>query len=168
MAQRSPEDVLAGVLRVPVGGVEKLVPTLKIRAVRAWQAVVAEKVGPIPALLGNQSAGTVEGMFTFTGLAIEAILDLVVAYDSTGALGGREWLEANADPAQLYAAARQMGEVTFPFVGDVGTLMLTFPALFRSQAKPAEPSDSTSSTNGPSPSGASTPEPSKSGSTRTS
>lgn len=162
---RSKEDVLAGVLRISVGGVEKLVPTLKLRGSRDWQALVADKLAAIkPALAADPTADTIAGV---TRLAMGSIVELILEYDKTSALGGREWLEDNADPAQLYAAVRQMGQVAFPFVDDLVTLVAAFPTLFVTTRQDG-PSDGMSSTNGRSPSGASSPTTSKSASTLTS
>jgi hypothetical protein len=147
---RSAEDVLAGVLRIHVGGVERIVPTLPIRATREWQAKLTESLGGFGVVMAaDQSPATIA---RFTGLALDAQLDLVCAYDRTGALGGREWLEEHADPAQLYAAAKLMGEVAFPFVNDLQSLMAALPGLLM-----GAPSSSSSSTSGPSPTGISLP-----------
>ena len=43
-----------------------------------------------------------------------SLLDLVVAYDVTGALGGREWIEEHADPAELRAALQAILGNVFP------------------------------------------------------
>ena len=37
MTQRTPEDTLAGILRINVGGHEKRVPTLPMKASAEWQ-----------------------------------------------------------------------------------------------------------------------------------
>ena len=98
----------------------------------------------------GQSADSLLGFARFTQ---QAILDAVVAYDRSGALGGRDWLAEHADPAQLYIAFRQMAEVVFPFVADVRSLLALLPGLL---AQADVGSSSPSSTNGPSPTGAST------------
>lgn len=161
MTTRKPEDVVAGVLRIAVGGQERLVPTLPIRATREWQAEIAK--GPagftVPVDDDDWSAATLS---EFTGFTLEAILDIVVAYDRTGALGGREWLEEHADPAQLYAAASQMAEVAFPFATDIPMVLAAL--VVRQVAVPSQ----ASSTSGPSRTGASTRARSKSASTRAS
>lgn len=160
MSARSDEDVLAGVLRIPVGGIEKLVPTLKLRAARQW---VDKGVDTVPefrkVLAGDQSPASLKALATLTAATL---LDLVVAYDVTGALGGRDWLEENADPAQLYAAFRQMGENAVPFAGDAQALLQTLPGMLLAPAAKSEPP---SSTNGRSHTGAPTPLRSKSAST---
>jgi len=149
MAERSAEDVLSGVLRIPVGGVEKVVPTLSIKATRGWVAFVAGKFGDFSSVMGrDQSPGTFEA---FATLGLDAIVEVVMAYDQTGALGGRDWLEEHADPAQLYGAARAMGEVSAPFVNDLRAVLGMFPGLLAAVA-----SKPPSSTNGRSRTGAST------------
>ena len=158
---RSPEDVLAGVLRIPVGGVEKIVPTLSIRATREWQAGLA--AGPaaftVPVSDDDWTAATVA---EFTGLSIETILDVVTSYDRSAALGGREWLEEHADPAQLYTAAHQMVEVAFPFATDPSMVLAAL------VVRRVVGSTRLSSTNGHSPIGGSTRRRSKRASTRAS
>jgi len=161
MTQRTPEDILAGVLRINVGGIEKRVPTLPMNASAEWQEALGAGLGGFARnLSSDQSAESLMGFARFTQ---EAILDAVAAYDRTGALGGRDWLAEHADPAQLYIAFRQMAEVVFPFVADVRSLLAMLPGLL---AQADVGSSSPSSTNGPSPTGASIPERSKSASTR--
>ena len=161
MATRSPEDVLAGVLRIAVGGVEKIVPTLPLRATREWQAKLA--AGPsgfsVPVTEDDWTAANVS---EFAGLTLDTVLDMVVAYDRTGALGGREWLDENADPAQLYAAAEQMAEVAYPFADNVRLLLAAL------VVRTVVGSPSPRSTSGRSPTGASIRSRSKRASTRTS
>ncbi len=161
MTQRTPEDIAAGVLRISVGGVEKRVPTLPMKACEGWQETLGVQLGGFARnLSGDQSADSLMGFARFTQ---EAILDAVVGYDRTSALGGREWLEENADPAQLYIAFRQMAEVALPFVTDVRSLLAMLPGLL---AASDVGSASASSTNGLSATGASTRARSTSASTR--
>ena len=160
MTTRSPEDVLAGVLRIAVGGVEKLVPTLPIRATREWQAGLASGE---PRFAPDDAADwTAVEASEFSGLTLDVILDIVVAYDRTGALGGREWLEEHADPAQLHRAAEQMAEVAFPFAEDARALLA---ALVANRVVASTPRNSTS---GPSPIGDLRRKPSRRPSTRAS
>lgn len=161
MTARTPEDILAGVLRITVGGIEKRVPTLPMRACAEWQETLGAQLGGFARnLTADQSADSLLGFARFTQ---GAILDAVVGYDRTGALGGRDWLEEHADPAQLYLAFRAMAEVAFPFVTDVRSLLALLPGLL---ATSDVGSSSPSSTSGRSPTGGSTPARSKSASTR--
>jgi hypothetical protein len=160
MDTRSAEDVLAGVLRIAVGGVEKIVPTLPIRATREWQAALA--TGPGRFTPHDVNDWSPEEAASFSSLTVDVILDIVCAYDRTDALGGRDWLEEHADPAQLYTAAGQMAEVAFPFAEDTRTLLTAL--VVRSVVGSAP----RSSTSGPSPIGASRRRPSSRPSTRAS
>ena len=161
MTQRTPEDILAGVLRINVGGIEKRVPTLPMNASAEWQEALGAGLGGFARnLSADQSADSLMGFARFTQ---GAILDAVVAYDRSGALGGRDWLAEHADPAQLYIAFRQMAEVVFPFVADVRSLLALLPGLL---AQADVGSSSPSSTSGHSPTGGSTPARSKSALTR--
>jgi len=122
MEPRSAEDVLAGTLRIAVGGVVKAVPTLPIKATREWQASLAT-VAPgqfAPKDLDDWTPGDATD---FSSLSLDTILNIVTSYDRTGALGGREWLEEHADPRQLFTAAEQMAEVAFPFADDQKMLL---------------------------------------------
>jgi len=160
MDSRSAEDVLAGVLRIAVGGVEKIVPTLPIRATREWQATLAAGPGRFAPDDADDWSST--DASEFSSLTLDVILDIVCAYDRTSALGGREWLEEHADPAQLYTAAGQMADVAFPFADD--TRMLLAALVVRSVVG----SRPRSSTSGPSAIGDLRRRPSKRPSTRAS
>jgi hypothetical protein len=158
-AEQSPEEAATGFLRVTVGGIVKRVPTLKIAAVREWKDEIAR--GPsgfvVPATDDDWTAAVVA---EFTGLSIETVLDLVVAYDKTGALGGREWLEQNADPSEVYEAALAMAGNAFPFWTDVPAGLAALVVRRVVESKPP------SSTNGRSPGGDSTRRRSRASSTR--
>ncbi len=147
---RSPEDRLAGILRIAVGGVEKIVPTLSISAVREWQAALAAD----EAAAVSEDDLAPDDVARLIDLSLDAILNIVVSYDQSAALGGRGWLEGHADPEQLYTAAEQMSEVSFPFARNVPMLLRAL--LARSVAASSQPS----STSSDSPSGDSTPAPS--------
>src|SRR3954465_1590963 len=100
---RTEEDILAGVLHVKVGGVTKPLPTLKLRKAREWKVLVADTLST--SVDGFDLNGTAD-MARLANTAGDQVLDLVLAYDQAGALGGREWLEDNADDAQLYQVLR--------------------------------------------------------------
>jgi hypothetical protein len=147
-ADRDPEDVATGVLRISVGGVVKTMPTLPIKYIPQWAAVLDAKtpsaVTPIdPA----------EGFALVARITLGGLLDLVVAYDRTGALGGREWLEEHADPMELRVAAFAMAGNAFPFGEGAGVVGQTMMGLIRQAIAPSPPPKSMS---GPSPIGIST------------
>lgn len=152
MSVRTPEDIASGTIRVSVGGVERIVPTLPIGPTRDWQTLVADRLGAFGVILAaEQSPSTLAEL---SHQSLDTVLDLAVAYDRTGSLGGRAWLEEHADPEQVYAAVRLMLEVAFPFAPDLRTLLTVLPGVIL--RGPSGPANSTSS---PSPSGDSILEP---------
>ena len=142
---RTEEDILSGVLRISVGGIVKAVPTLKANHVDEWGRSLV--VGPDAKVPSEWTMTDVAGL---SGATTERLIDLCVAYDRTGALGGREWLGENADPAQLHAAVVLMTGNAFPLADDPAALLGLM--LLRS----AVPSGPPNSTNGSSTNGAST------------
>lgn len=159
--ERSREDVVAGILRIAVGGSERPIQTLNLRESRGWLVFACSKIAGFRGLIMGDDS--IESLTEFADTSLDTILDVVVAYDKQSMLGGRDWLEEHADPTQLYQAARDMGEVSLPFVHDVRGFLAVFPTLFR-QA-PDDESAQTKSTNGHSRTGASTRGRSKNAST---
>ena len=160
MAERSEEEIASGLLQISVGGVVKSMPTLPIKYIPEW-AKLLDAVTPS----GIATPDPDEGFSLIARVTNAGLLDLVVAYDRTGALGGREWLEENADPAELKAAAVQMAGNAFPFgeaAAVIGTMVTT--RIGQSVAPSVPPN----STNGHSSTGASRPNRSARRSTRSS
>jgi hypothetical protein len=149
----SEEQVLAGLLTVTVGGMEKSMPTLPIRDAREWRKRLAAEVAPIAGL--QIDANDWADMPAKLQLAEDTMLDLIVAYDRTSALGGREWLEEHAWPRELGPIFTACVEAVFPFDRRAG--VPGGPAV--------APSPGPSSTSGPSPTGASTRSPLRGAST---
>jgi hypothetical protein len=148
MAERSEEDLVLGILRITVGeGIVKMVPTLKVNYIEEWAKLLVSE-GDSAKPLGEWSMADVAAL---TGRSVQKLLDLVVAYDRTGALGGREWLGENADAQQLYAAVVQMVGNVHPLADDPAALVGLM--VLRSAAPSALPN----STNGSSTNGASRP-----------
>jgi hypothetical protein len=148
MVERNPEDVVTGVLQLSFGGVVKSMPTLKIKQIPEWAAVLDARTPSTPAPADSAAGFTFVAQITLSGL-----LDLVVAYDRTGALGGREWLEENADPTELREAALAMAGNAFPFGEGAGVVGRMLMDLIKQAVAPSPPPKST---NGRSPGGVST------------
>jgi hypothetical protein len=144
MAERSEEEVVSGLLRISVGGIVRTVPTLKAKWVPDWLRML------VPAVAGKGLTEWTQGdVQSLASSAIPHMLDLIDAYDRTAALGGRAWLEENADPAELHAALVAMVGNASPLADDPAAMLGM--ALVMSGVPSAPPS----STNGSSPNGAS-------------
>lgn len=123
---RSEEEALAGILRVAVGGRERELPVLTIVAARAWKA---ELVSVLAGQIGEMRFDSIEDTGAIASAVGDRMLDLVVAYDTGSELGGKEYLEAKATDAEIYAAFRAILEVSFPFVRDLPSAVAVLQAL---------------------------------------
>jgi hypothetical protein len=146
MNERTVEDLVTGVLHIPIGSVVKDMPTLKAKYIDEWGRTFVASEGEPKKL----AEWTMQDVAQFSGHTVARLLDLVVAYDRTAALGGREWIAENADPQQLHAALVQMVGNAFPLADAPAVLI----GLMITQS--AAPSDPPNSTNGSSTTGDST------------
>lgn len=110
-------------------------PVLKIKRAREWRSAVAASFD------GAESVDSADAM----NVPAEKILELVVAYDHTNILGGKESIEDSMTDEELYDAFIAMWRKTFPFARLARDLM--------SAASPAQ----AKSPNGRSPTGTLTP-----------
>ena len=107
-----PEALAASPIAVVLGGRERLLPPLSIRRNREWKRALAEAVGEAWVALGEANDfGVIAGLVA--GLTDEMI-DLLIAYDLSGALGGREWIEEHATDSEVYAAMKEVLAVAYP------------------------------------------------------
>lgn len=153
---RTEEEVVAGLLPVTVGGIKKPLRILTMRESRVWKLSLVKIVGTDVAAIDVKKA---EDVGTLVDAASDKILDLVVAYDVDGTIGGREWLETNASDLEVYTIFRRLLEVSFPFVKDLRTALAEIRALGLADLLSSAGSRSASSGSGDSPDGdsASTP-----------
>ena len=161
MAEQTPEDAAVGILRIGIGGFVREVPTLKAKYVGSWaeQVLLMDQEGHAVKIKPLED-WTAFDVAQLAGPALDRVIELIVAYDRTGALGGREWLEENADPPQLQTALTQMLGNAFPLADSPEVLAATV------MGQAAAGSTPPSSTNGASPTGTSTRTRSGRGSTR--
>jgi hypothetical protein len=149
---RSEEDVVAGVLPVSVGGIAKNLRILTMAESRTWKLALVN--------VGTKGIGTLdlrssEDIGPLIDTAAEKILELVVAYDVDGTLGGREWLEKKATDLEVYTVFRRCLEVSFPFVRDLRSVLAELRALGLADLLANAASRPASSGSGDSPGGAS-------------
>lgn len=168
MDQRSPEEVAGGFIRCRLGTEVRNLPTLKISDERAWKESLAKAVGTAQVSVDWEAlkAGGDRAYHALTpmlSLPTDIALEMLVAYDKSGALGGREWLERNADSKQVYDLLVAVGRVVFPFVHDLRGVLREIIQIqqtvrrLEAAAEVESESEQSSSTNGLSPTGTSTP-----------
>jgi len=120
---RSEQDVLAAApIAVTLGGRERLLPPLSIRRNREWKRELAQAVGMSWAAFGQAGTDDTGSIIGLVAGATDTMLDLLIAYDLSGALGGREWIEDNASDAEVYDAFKEVLAVAYPPFRDARTL----------------------------------------------
>jgi len=128
MRERTEAEIVSGTITVRIGKVEKSLPIRTIERSREWKRSLAR------ALAGGDGIGKMDLATAEDGGAVavalgDRLLDLVVEYDETAALGGREWVAANGTDAEVYAIFRELLELSFPFAGDLRTAIAELRAL---------------------------------------
>lgn len=152
-AKRSEEEIVAGLLTVTLGGTHrKPLRVLTMREARVWKLSLVGKLG---GEIGSLDLASTKDVGPLIEAASDRILDLVVAYDVDGTLGGREWLEDHASDLEVYSVFRRLLEVSFPFVRDLRTALAEIRALGLADLLAGGRSPSASSSNGGSPDGVS-------------
>lgn len=161
---RSEEEIVGGFFLVKVGGEELALPELPFGEARAWSRASAAAFGPAFGKFDGEWAPG-EGLAPIEAaneLAMDATIERIVAYDTTGVLGGRAGLE-RLSTSRIRALYRQLYEEAHPFGDDLQAALVQM-ATLRVNAMLAAPSAGASSTNGSSPTGGSTRETSVDGS----
>jgi hypothetical protein len=116
--ERSIEDVLAGRLRVVLGGKAFILPVRSIASNRRWVDSLDAKLSSLLATVSTSGdyatlVGAVES------IEPENLLDLVIAYDEDGVLPARDELLELARPHELLQALKAIRRVQNP-LADVG------------------------------------------------
>lgn len=118
---RAEHDVLAAApIAVTLGGRELALPPLVIADNREWKRKLAAVVGS--EWVRFASADDTASITAFLSGLTDPMVDLLLAYDTTGALGDREWIEAHATDAEVYAAMKEVLAVAYPPFADARTM----------------------------------------------
>lgn len=99
-----------------LGGVRKTIRQLPARTNEAWKKQLAETVGA--KFLGKGPLDDVDKLSTaFAGLT-DAQVELLVAYDEDGRLGGADWILDHAAASEIWTAFKEVLIAAFPFLAD--------------------------------------------------
>lgn len=111
MADTDEEEVVAGLLSFTIGGEVRRVPELKWRANRDWQALLEDTFASLADVPSDTPAGLRQ--------MADAERRLVLAYDTTGALGDLE----DATEREIDDIYDRLMEVSFPLARSRTALM---------------------------------------------
>jgi hypothetical protein len=117
LPERTPEQIAGRSIVVAMGGQVRHLPVLAIRPNRDWQATFSAAIEKV--LVDLPSVDSLNDLSALATVGMERMVDLLVSYDATSALGGKEWIENNAAPAEVYEALKQVTAAAFPFGVDL-------------------------------------------------
>lgn len=113
---RPDEEVAGGYISVTMGGQAKRLPVLPIVRNREWKRQFDEMVAELGM---NAESDDFEEIVRALSDSIDKMLDLLLAYDETSALGGREWLDSHATDREVYEAFKKVKDAAYPFGFDL-------------------------------------------------
>jgi hypothetical protein len=122
MAELTPaeeEAILArSGIRIVLGGHPKSVAPLTIDRNREWKKLLAERVGQS---LDSLVASAAEWLTLIATVAdaTDLQIDLLVAYDDAGSLGGREWIGSHATEREIWDGLKAVLDEAFPQLGEL-------------------------------------------------
>jgi hypothetical protein len=111
---RPAEDILGRVARITLAGVEYELPVLTIAGNKRWKANLdARLTGLLNGLEGSDDDMSV--IFGILNHQVDDLLDLLVAYDTSGVLPPRDVLEETVYEHELLTAVREVWRAANPF-----------------------------------------------------
>ncbi len=110
--ERTEEAGLSGLLEVTIGGQAHTLPALTIDQSDAWLDELAVALADTDILNGDSGQDTIRALLHH---AATTVLRLVVAYDTTGVLGGVDEIRRRATKRELADALEKMVKVEDPF-----------------------------------------------------
>jgi hypothetical protein len=118
MGERTEEEALAGLLTITVGGRPEVLPVLPWSVSDEWTRAVSAAISDVEMPSDGDGADIIHAMVR---RSTSAMLDLIVAYDSEGRLGGAESLGKRIRPAEIRAAFDAIADVADP-LGELARL----------------------------------------------
>lgn len=111
--ERPSDEEIWGNLPIVLGGITKWIRPLPANPSDAWVALLGEQLrgalGGVSAS-GNDWNGILVAAAGLTRVQIE----LLVAYDREGRLGGADWIGENATPVEIWEAFKKVTAAAYP------------------------------------------------------
>jgi hypothetical protein len=105
-------------IRIVLGGHAKTVAPLTIDRNREWKKGLAEMVGEAWASLAGSAEDWTKLIATVAAMTGQHI-DLLVAYDEAGSLGGAEWIGAHATEREVWTGLKAVLDEAFPQIAEL-------------------------------------------------
>ncbi len=105
-------------IRIVLGGHAKVVAPLTIDRNRAWKETLAERIGFIWVSIEGTAQDWTKLISSVAAMTDQHI-ELLVAYDEAGALGGREWIEGHATEREVWEGLKAVLDEAFPQLAEL-------------------------------------------------
>lgn len=159
---RSATDILAGVIRVSLGGQVYELPVLPRAASRAWLASLDDRFAALAQELEAAGNDTPAIMARLVAEA-DALYEMLLAYDQAGALPTRDDIDAIATDTEILRAVLEVWRAVNPLAATVAETSVPTPTLSperrTSQPMPTDGARASSSASSPTSSSSSTSTP---------
>lgn len=120
-APRPDEERAGGFISLAIGADVRQVPVLTIAANRTWKATFEAAVRKV---LGRvEDVDTLDAVVGVLNDSTDLMIDLLVAYDAGGQLGGRAWIEGHATDDDVYQAMKRVTAAAYPFGIDLARMI---------------------------------------------
>ncbi len=117
---RGESEAFAAKITGTVGGEPVNVPVLRIKYAEEWRTELEVQA----AVVGTTIFEGLPGMIGMSSAMVEAMLELVIAYDRDNVLGGREAFEEKASDGEAWMLFKEMVDASYPFVDDLNRMGL--------------------------------------------
>lgn len=100
-----------------VGGQARSLPELTRVRNREFQKFYAEKVRST--LKATEELTELDDVINLMSSSIDEMMEIVLVYDETNALGGRDYLDSHATDREIYEAFKKVTDAAHPFGKDL-------------------------------------------------
>lgn len=104
------------IVKIVLAGIEKRLEELPVSGNEDWKRELALK-----AFGRLASAGTLDNAEAIASMfagVTDVQIELLVAYDRDGRLGGADWIRDNASASEIWTAFKEVMKAAFPFLVD--------------------------------------------------
>jgi hypothetical protein len=105
-------------IRIVLGGHAKSVAPLTIDRNRVWKTGLAEMVGVAWISIAGSAEDWTKLIATLAAMTDQHI-DLLVAYDEAGSLGGAEWIASHATEREVWTGLKAVLDEAFPQIAEL-------------------------------------------------
>jgi hypothetical protein len=117
---RGDNEAFAGKITGTVDGEPVSIPVLRIKHAEEWRTELEVQA----AVVGTTIFEGLPGMLGMSSSMVDAMLELVIAYDRSGVLGGKEAFIEKASDGEAWLLFKEMVDASYPFVDDLNRMGL--------------------------------------------